>query len=86
MATTAPEMVVIDGHRYYREDVERPFEPRYNAREIHEIYPALSVQRIYRAMDENELAYFVPNGSRRGRLVRRSELDRWLMESEVPHA
>ena len=85
MATTAPEMVVIDGHRYYREDVDRPLEPRYNAREIHEKIPSLSIQRIYRAMDDNELAYFVPNGSRRGRLVRHSELVRWLNESEVPH-
>ena len=35
---------------------------------------------IYDAMDRGEIAFFTPNGCRRGRRVAPSEFERWLGE------
>lgn len=40
----------------------------------------IPARTIYDAMDRGEIAFFTPNGCRRGRRVAPSEFERWLGE------
>lgn len=78
-----PDEIVVEGRAYVARDAMRapaeqpPVEEVYTARQLSSM-TGVSLRTIYSLMDRDVLAYTVPNGCERPRLVRRSEYERWV--------
>ena len=78
-----PDEMEINGRLYVAKDtlspevVQVPVEEVFTADQVSQM-SGVSKRKIYSLMDKNVLAYIVPNGCERPRLVRRSVYERWV--------
>ena len=81
----APDEIEVNGRAYVAKDriVERasaepsPPEPVFTAAQVAEMSNT-SARTVYSLMDRGVIAYIVPNGCERPRLVTQSEYERWV--------
>ena len=81
----APDEIEINGRAYVAKDTiaERasagplPPEPVFTAAQVAEMSNT-SARTVYSLMDRGVIAYIVPNGCERPRLVTQSEYERWV--------
>ena len=78
-----PDEITVSGREYVAKDTicrdagTEGVEEVFTVEQVSEM-SGVSKRTIYSLMDRHVLAYTVPNGCKRPRLVRRSEYERWM--------